>query len=159
MTLEDYNQCVIDYSKGVYRFVFKQINDSEKAKDIVQESFLRLWQKRKDVDVEKVKAYLFNTAYHTMIDDIRKNKYLDDQTKILDKGYQSQNPDVKDIINKALDTLPQIQKSVLLLRDGQGYSYNEIGEILNLSQQQVKVYIYRARVSIKEYIKDINNII
>lgn len=151
MTLEDYNQCVIDYSKGVYRFVFKQINDSEKAKDIVQE--------RKDIDVKKVKAYLFNTAYHKLIDDIRKNKYLEDETKIVDRGYQYQNPDVKDIINDALNTLPQIQKSVLLLRDGQGYSYNEIGEMLNLSQQQVKVYIYRARVSVKEYIKDVNNII
>lgn len=159
MTVEDYNQCVIDYSNRVFRFIYKQTKNPEHSKDIAQESFLRLWERRKDVDVNKAKSYLFNTAYHKLIDDFRKDKYIENETQIIEKLDYSQYSDAKEIINQALNTLPNIQQSVLLLKDNEGYCYSEIGLILNLSEEQVKVYIYRARVAMKKYIKDIDNII
>ena len=67
--------------------------------------------------------------------------------------------DVKEILDKALDRLPAIQKSVVLLRDYEGYSYKEIGEITGLSETQVKVYIYRARLYLKKYIVSIETVI
>jgi RNA polymerase sigma-70 factor (ECF subfamily) len=58
-----------------------------------------------------------------------------------------------------LETLSEIQRNVILLRDYQGYSYAEIGEITGLNESQVKVYIYRARLALKEYLGSIDNLI
>jgi RNA polymerase sigma-70 factor (ECF subfamily) len=64
-----------------------------------------------------------------------------------------------DVLNGALEQLPTIQKSVIMLRDYEGYSYEEIEEITGLNESQVKVYIYRARVALKEYIGKIENVL
>jgi RNA polymerase sigma-70 factor (ECF subfamily) len=66
---------------------------------------------------------------------------------------------LKEVLRDALDKLPEIQKSVIMLRDYEGYDYKEIGEITNLSESQVKVYIYRGRVALKEYIGSLSNVI
>ena len=66
---------------------------------------------------------------------------------------------LKDILNDAIKKLPDVQRSVILLRDYEGYSYEEIGKMTDLSESQVKVYIYRARVFLKEYIGSLENVI
>jgi RNA polymerase sigma factor (sigma-70 family) len=67
--------------------------------------------------------------------------------------------DLKEILNEALEKLPEIQKSAILLRDYEGYDYKEIGEILNLNESQVKVYIFRGRQTLKNYIVHAENLI
>ena len=62
-------------------------------------------------------------------------------------------------LEKALNKLPEIQKSVVLLRDYEGYSYEEIGEICGLKESQVKVYIFRARTFLKNYIGSIEKVV
>lgn len=154
MTIGNYNSCVDSFSDGLYRFVLKNLRDIDISHDIVQESFMKLWIKRKNVDAKKAKSYLFTTAYHTLIDHVRKNKRntkLDNMENIQDETYNDYS-DLKEILNEAVDKLPEIQRSVILLRDYEGYSYEEIGEITNLSESQVKVYIYRARVFLKKFI-------
>jgi len=76
MTVAEYNQCVDQYSDNVYRFILKNIHDDEMANDIVQDSFLKLWDKKEDISKDKVRSYLFTTAYHTMIDAIGKARKL-----------------------------------------------------------------------------------
>src|SRR5512145_1174625 len=76
MTLADYNKCVDDYSDGIYRFILKNLKNEDKARDVVQDTYEKLWQKVDDVASSKGKSYLFTTAYHTMIDLIRKEKRL-----------------------------------------------------------------------------------
>jgi len=66
---------------------------------------------------------------------------------------------LKEVLNEAVDRLPEIQRTVVLLRDYEGYSYEEIGEITGLNESQVKVYIYRARLFLKEYIGKLENVI
>lgn len=61
MTAEDYNNAVGLHADGVFRFVLKNIRDVEKARDIVQDSFEKLWVHRHDIDAEKVKSYLFSS--------------------------------------------------------------------------------------------------
>ncbi len=154
MTVSDYNSCVDSFSDGIYRFVLKNLRDIDISHDIVQESFMKLWIKRKDVDAKKAKSYLFTTAYHTLIDHVRKNKrntQLDNLENIPGETYNDYS-DLKEILNEAVDKLPEIQRSVILLRDYEGYSYEEIGDITNLTESQVKVYIYRARVFLKKFI-------
>ena len=154
MTISEYNSCVDDHSDGVYRFILKSIKESEVANDIVQESFMKLWIKRKDVGSSKGKSYLFTTAYHTMIDHIRKNSRNVSLEESYDIHDESDNgySDLKEILNIAVEKLPEIQRSVILLRDYEGYSYEEIGEITKLNESQVKVYIYRARLFLKKFI-------
>lgn len=154
MTIREYNSCVDDHSDGVYRFILKSIRETEAASDIVQESFMKLWIKRKEVDPHKSKSYLFTTAYHTMIDFIRKNKRnvsIDEIENVHDESHIGYS-ELKEILNVAVEKLPEIQRSVILLRDYEGYSYEEIGKITNLNESQVKVYIYRARLFLKKYI-------
>jgi len=155
MTIAEYNSCVDDFSDGVYRFILKNLKDVDVSHDIVQEAFMKMWVKRKDVKTAKSKSYLFTTAYHTMVDYIRKNSRnvtMDNVGYIQKESSQNSYSDLKDILNEAVDKLPEIQRSVIMLRDYEGYSYEEIGEITNLKESQVKVYIYRARVFLKKYI-------
>ena len=162
MTTAEYNSCADLYSDGVYRFILKNIKDKDTAQDIVQESYVRMWEKVKEVSYEKARAYLFTTAYHTMIDHIRKNQRIssldEDYTLTHDESPGTYN-DLKEVINEAVAKLPEIQRSAIILRDYEGYSYEEIGEILQLNESQVKVYIFRARTILKQYIGSLDLVI
>lgn len=161
MTAAEYNKCVDDYADGVYRFILKNIRDEENARDIVQDAFAKMWEKVRSVSFEKSKSYLFTAAYHTMIDFIRKEKPKED-IRNLGSSYSADHPgysDLKEIINEALEKLSDIQRSVLLLRDYEGYSYEEIGEIAGLNESQVKVYIFRARMFMKNYLVSMDRVI
>jgi RNA polymerase sigma-70 factor (ECF subfamily) len=163
MTIREYNLCVDEFSDGIYRFLLKNIRNAELARDLVQESILKLWMKRKDVNFAKSKSYLFTTAYHSMIDQTRKKNWndeeIDDHLNRTFEGDGNSYSDIKEILDLALEKLPAIQKSVVLLRDYEGYSYQEIGEITDLTEAQVKVYIYRARMSLKKYLVSIDMVI
>ena len=161
MTVREYNQCVNKYADGVFRFVLKNIKDSDISNDIVQDSFLKLWKHADKVSYEKARSYLFTTAYHTLIDYTRKHKFespgsgIAESANTIDHGYS----DLKEILDEALSRLPEIQKAVVLLRDYEGYAYKEIAGITGLNETQVKVYIYRARTSLKNYIVSLDQVI
>ncbi|MFZ4400821.1 MAG: RNA polymerase sigma factor [Bacteroidales bacterium] len=161
MTTTEYNSCVDDYADGVYRFILKNIKDEDKAKDVVQDSFIKMWDKVADISFEKARSYLFTTAYHTMIDQIRREKKQTTLDDAFLKNLTTENhySDLKEVLNAALEKLPEIQKSVILLRDYEGYSYEEIGEITDLNESQVKVYIYRARLFLKNYIGELERVL
>ncbi|HKJ79749.1 MAG TPA: RNA polymerase sigma factor [Prolixibacteraceae bacterium] len=161
MTLNDYNTSVTQYSDRLYRFVLKNIKDVQKAEDIVQDSYEKLWKNVDNVDGKKVKSYLFTTAYHTMIDRIRKEKRssFSEDLNLNEQSHENNYSDLSEILKEAVDRLPEIQRMVLLLRDYEGYSYKEIGEMANLSEAQVKVYIFRARVFLKKYIGNLEAVI
>ena len=153
MTDIAYNNAVDQYADGVYRFIVKNIHQEEDARDIVQTAFEKLWVNRDTVDPLKIKSYLFTIAYHQMIDHIRKvKKYTTTdiyETTAIDPVYQPQH-ELRQTILKAIHELNPTQKSLILLKDYEGYNYQEIGEIMNLSESQVKVYIHRARLQLKE---------
>lgn len=72
LTDKEYNEAVKTLSHRLYGFVFKSLRNDEDANDIVQDSFLKLWQNREKVEVEKVKSWLFTTAYHALINLVKK---------------------------------------------------------------------------------------
>jgi len=76
MTHREYNNCVDLYADGVYRFVLKNIQNEEDAKDVIQDVFVKLWEKRETIKNETARSYLFTAAYRTMLDKIKKHKPL-----------------------------------------------------------------------------------
>jgi len=161
MTVEEYNRSVEEFADSVYRFIRADIKDEDRANDIVQESYEKLWRHVSEIEYVVVKSWLFSTAYHTMIDIIRKEKRM---TIVEDYGekditYESEYTGLNEILHSALERLPEQQRSVILLRDYEGYSYKEIGEITGLTEPQVKTYIYRGRIAMKNYIGKIETVL
>lgn len=161
MTAKEYNIAVDEFSDNIYRFALKHLKNEMSAKDIVQETFTKVWIKHEEVSVEKVKSYLFTTAYHAIVDWVRKDSRNGDFEKVQHTATTefSISFDVQEVLNEALDRLPEIQKTVVLLRDYEGYNYAEIAEITELNESQVKVYIFRARQALKEYIKKLELVV
>ncbi len=149
------------YADNLYRFVVKNLKDEHMSRDIIQDTFEKLWMKLEDVSGLKVKTYLFTSAYHTMIDYIRKEKrYIDlEPAAIKEPSHNRHYSDLGEVLERAVRLLPNDQKAVVMLRDYEGYSYKEIADITGLSESQVKVYIYRARVYLKNYIGSMEKVI
>lgn len=149
MTVKEYNRSVEEYADPVYRFIRADLKDDERANDIVQDSFEKLWRHVAEIEYVVVKSWLFSTAYHAMIDIIRKEKKMTLIEESIENSfiYDSQYSDLNEILHAALERLPEQQRSAVLLRDYEGYSYKEIGEITGLSEAQVKINIYRGRLA------------
>jgi RNA polymerase sigma factor (sigma-70 family) len=161
MTVEDYNNCVKLYADGLYRFMLKSTRRVEDARDLVQSSFEKLWEHRADINAVKSKSYLFTIAYHKMIDLNRKNSRIDFRDSLPENLEASPAPAhrLKEILEKALSRLNERQRSLVLLKDYEGYSYEEIAEITGLSGAQVKVTLHRARLLLKEWLVSVENVL
>lgn len=158
MTVKEYNQCVKDHSDGLFRYVLKQIANRADAHDIVQNTFEKLWKNREKVTAGKAKSYAYTIAYHDMIDLTRKQKFVgnyENAPERIERDFQQQF-ESKELIEKGLATLSDIQKSLILLRDYEGYTYEEIAEISELSISQVKVYLFRGRKKLQQTINQLN---
>jgi RNA polymerase sigma factor (sigma-70 family) len=161
MTEREYNECVTTYADNVYRFILKNIRHEEDARDVVQTAFEKMWNHREEVDNTKCKSYLFTVAYHQMIDHIRKVKRIKLKDEFKDDAKVTDAPvhNIKRVLERALARLSETQRSLVMLKDYEGYSYEEIGKITGLNESQVKVYLHRARLQLKEYLVKIENVI
>ena len=161
MTEKEYNECVKTYADNVYRFIVKNLRHEEDARDVVQTAFEKMWRNRQEIDPVKCKSYLFTVAYHQMIDHIRKIKRVQLREEFSADARVHDRPanNLKKVLEEALSRLSETQRSLVLLKDYEGYSYEEIGRITGLSESQVKVYLHRARVQLKDYLIKIENVI
>lgn len=116
---------------------------------------------RNTVECAKAKSWMFTTAHNAMINfSNRKGRLqLTDEIGKYDKGIKPQTFESHQLVERAVGILPPIQKSVILLRDLEGYSYKEIGGILDLSDSQVKVYLFRGRKKIKKQLKGVKELV
>lgn len=161
MNRKDYNRTVDDFSGRLFGYALKYLKNSEDASDIVQDVFERLWNNRKKVELEKAKSWLFTTAHNALVNFAQKKARLEYTSEYLpEKIHQESNRfEMKNMVDAVLETLPPTQKSIVLLRDLEGYSYEEIGAMLQLSESQVKVYLFRARKKIKVQLKDLTQLV
>lgn len=160
MTPKEYNRAVDEYSDRIYRFVLKSMGDTERARDVVQDSYERLWINVTEIEFEKAKSWLFSTAYNRMIDILRKESRVTTEPDysyqpVYEEGYS----DLNEILHQCLEKLPGNWKSVLLLRDYEGYSYNEISDITGQTEAQVKINIYRGRMALRKMIGKIEMVV
>jgi RNA polymerase sigma factor, sigma-70 family len=161
MTEREYNECVSTYADNVYRFILKNLRHEEDARDVVQSAYEKMWKNRENVDATTAKSYLFTVAHNQMIDHLRKSKRVklkeefNEQVMVTDK----QQHNLKKVLNEALGRLNETQRSLVMLKDYEGYNYEEIGKIMGLSESQVKVYLHRARIQLKNYLVSPQNVI
>jgi RNA polymerase sigma-70 factor (ECF subfamily) len=139
------------------------------AEDVVQELMIRVWKKKDSfIEIENKEAWCMTVTRNLSIDKIRKNKKSSNNQNI-DECYSIsdndatpdeiaiRNDQMKNLV-KLIDELTDNQKSVIHLRDIEGYSYKEISEITGLSLDQVKINLHRGRNSLKEKILTKTNI-
>jgi RNA polymerase sigma-70 factor (ECF subfamily) len=161
MTTTEYNDCVTNLADDLYRYASRLVNNTESGKDVVQEVYEKIWKKKSKIRVEEARNYLFKATYNTCMDHIRKIKtarnYVDQHTIERYDNTAGVRFELQDFLHQALNTLTDIQRSLILLRDYEGYSYQEIGELTGLSESQVKVYIFRGRKSLKSIIQSVNH--
>jgi len=152
MTPQEYNRAVEEFSDRIYRFILKSMNETERARDVVQDSYEKLWMNVNDIEYPKAKAWLFSTAYNGMIDILRKEKRIISTEDDIDEPYEGGYSDLNEILHECLNKLPDYWRSVILLRDYEGYSYKEISDITGQSESQVKINIYRGRMAMRKMI-------
>ena len=133
MTSDDYNQCVEKYADAIYRFAFRHLRTEDDAKEIVQISFEKFWMKHANIQLEKAKSYLFTIANNCIVDEFRKRKFTTD----IETLNASDHPNTE--LTSSDHRLKEILQKALA----------EIGEVTNLNESQVKVYIFRARQTMK----------
>jgi RNA polymerase sigma-70 factor (ECF subfamily) len=161
MTEKEYNECVNLYADNVFRFIVKNIRHTEDARDVVQTAFEKMWRTRETVEADKAKSFLFTVAYNQMIDHLRKTKRVSLQDNFNADSRTQEQPAhrAKQTLQEALNRLNETQRSLVMLKDYEGYTYEEIGRITGLNESQVKVYLHRARLLLKNYLVSPENVL
>lgn len=156
MNTNEYNSIVRQWAPHLLRFANKNLRNLDEAKDVVQDAFEVLWKNKDIISTDKAKQYLFTVVFRKGIDVFRKIKpeeaIGESHFELKDKDQFDKQYSDKELVDKAISTLPDLQRQLVLLRDLEGYDYKEIGEIVGLSLSQVKVYLFRARKTLKETI-------
>lgn len=157
---------VLPVKNKLFRFAFRLLGSSEEAKDVVQEVFIRVWNGRDQMaSIDNMEAWCMRITRNLSLDKIRarQRKATDPIGENFDVQNDSRTPheatensENMQRISQLIASLPEKQRQVMHLRDIEGYSYNEICEILELDMNQVKVNLFRARNAVREKFIKIN---
>ena len=154
LTPETYNAIVDQHADALFRFILRQVRDRELARDLVQESFMRLWLKADRVCADKARSYLFTIAAHAVASQMRR-KHVPVRMEAWHEPVAAGRPPEPDLhkhLHAGLKRLPPRQAQVITLRDLHGLNYAEIARECGLNMAQVKVYLHRARKAMRTYL-------
>ena len=158
---------VLPLKNTLYRLALRITLNSAEAEDIVQDTLIKVWNRRDSWDqIESIEAFSLKICRNLSLDRIKKqdnqNSSLDDAN--VEKTDRSSNPyelmiqrDRVELVRKLVDELPEKQRSCMQLRDFEGKPYKEIASILDITEEQVKVNIFRARQTIKQRFQQLEN--
>ncbi len=166
MVARDFKTRVLPVSKKLLRFATHFLKDEDEAHDVVQDVFLKLWQKRETLDeIENIEAFAMRMTRNRCLDVIRANKVvpIDAET---DRKLQEETVDVHTQvelsesagqIQKLINMLPDLQRMVMQLRDIEQMSYEEIAEATELKINAIRVNLSRARKKVRDEFLKINS--
>ena len=152
---------VLPLKNELFRLALRITLNRAEAEDVVQETMMKVWNRRADWDkIDSIEAFCLTVCRNLSLDKMR---HMDNQVETLeqspetaDSSYAS-NPEEQAVqrdrialVRRLIDQLPEKQRCVMQLRDMEGKSYRDIAEVLGISEQQVKVNIFRARQSVRE---------
>ncbi len=157
---------VLHLKDKLYRFAFRILSNEIDAEDVVQETFVKVWQKSEQLEgIENKEAWCMTVARNLAIDKIRARKktmssdidsyhFISDSNPTPDKIVENQES--LSMVMQKLNSLPEHQREIIHLRDIEGYTYKEIGEMTGYSEEQVKVNLFRARQKLKLELKNLS---
>lgn len=148
---------IIDlHANALFRFIAREVRDPDEAKDLLQETFLRLWMNVDRVDAMNGRSYLYTTAKHLVIDRARSRKHTVRFESWHDEQYACVQPlvGVQDLVEVAMNRLPAVQRKLLRMRAVEGHSYKELMARTGMDMPRVKVYLCRARKAMRTYLND-----
>ncbi len=166
MNLETFQNRVYPVKNKLFRFAFRLLGSSEEAKDVVQEVLIKVWNGREQLgEIQNVEAWCMRVTRNLSLDRLRQQQRR--PTDSMEKGLHVQHSAISPYdsveqsenmkrIGELMAVLPEKQRHVMHLRDVEGYSYQEICEILEIDMSQVKVYLFRARNAVREKLLKIN---
>lgn len=163
MDVEVFKKIFLPYYQKLYRIAFRLLQDESNAKDIVQETYIKLWDKRDDlVNIENSEAFATVVTRNLCLDELRKSKdhlhakYEVDIPESLSLSVQIEIEDEVEYVKQLVDRLPEQQRQIMLFKHWDGYSDEEIEQIMGLSAGNIRVSLSRARKTIREQFKVLN---
>ncbi|MCB0710900.1 MAG: RNA polymerase sigma factor [Ignavibacteriae bacterium] len=142
------------YRGRIYAYVLRMIGDRDRADDIFQETFTRIYRHchEKDHDIARASSYIFTTARNRCLNAIRDRKTTTDVEDYHQIVYQPsyENAELSELVKTSLELLPDHYREAFVLREYDGLSYHEISEITGESLASVKIHIFRAKKKLRE---------
>lgn len=171
--IDAFEELIRDYKKSAYNIALRVLRNVEDAEDISQEALIKVYKNIQNFNMQSTfKVWMYRIVVNTCLDFKRKKKfktYSIDEDIYLGENKEvhrqiadnANNPDVlidknytNNVVNDSLNKLDDDFKTIIILRDIQGFSYNEISEILSLSLGTVKSRLNRARKNLKDIIEN-----
>lgn len=160
MTAKEFNTSVVPMNPKLFRYAYRFLEDRDEAQDAVQEVFVKLWRMRDNMkEINNIEAFAIRVTRNYCLDKIKTrhtvsldvNEYFKDRiSDARDPHEQLEQSDTMKELSRILEELPEPQRSVIRMRDVEGYSNEEVGEILGLTPGNVRVLLSRARKKIRE---------
>ena len=150
---------VLPLKNKLYRLALRITQNSAEAEDAVQDTLIRVWEHREEWEqIDSIEAYAYTICRNIALDMAGKaghgNVQLNEDSSLFNVQCSMFNEfeqkERLSLVRKIMDSLPEVQRSIMELRDIEGKTYQEIGNILKLSESQVKVYLHRARTIIRQ---------
>jgi RNA polymerase sigma-70 factor (ECF subfamily) len=163
MTTEEFKNKVIPYSVKLYPMIFRILRNEEETRDALQELMLKLWNKRIDLDqCTNLTSYVVTTAKNYSFDLLKKKRPVimgeKEEYKILNIAENEIDPDRREkyeYVHKTIEKLPEKLKTIIRLRDIDGFSFEEIKEMTGCEVANIRVILSRARLKVKQEIEKI----
>lgn len=159
MTAKEFKIRVLPISNKLLRFAVQMLKNEEEAKDLVQDVFLKLWQKRDELEkLDNIEWYAMRMVRNACLDYIRLNRSVSIEKKGLRlpaEGTVSPSDDLElsetaQLVRKLIRDLPELQGRIMWLRDIEQYDYDEIAEMTDLNANAIRVNLSRARKKVRD---------
>lgn len=154
---------VLPLSDRLFRLALRITMNRAEAEDVVQDTLLKVWEQRSQWEqINNLEAFAIAICRNRALDVMKRagrntaslDKVDNGQWSMVNGQSALEAREQLSLVRKLMDGLPEIQRTIIHLRDIEGQTYQEIAEALDISETQVKVYLHRARKKIKERIKD-----
>ena len=157
MVLEEFTYRVLPVKDKLYRFALRFLRNEDEAQDVVQEVLIKAWHQRDEL--HNTEAWCMRLTRNLSLNKLKSGHHRRTEALAEDDRYasnaaspyaQTETQDTMAHVRELLQHLPVKQQQVLELRDVEGYSYQEISDVLEMDLNQVKVNLFRARQTLRK---------